>query len=180
MADVEIPLSVGSVKSLIRGLKQLRRDMRDGYTTSDISLAMANDIAADIRANVATIDNLDGNYEGALDVMSAVAVRGAIKAHEAYWKGEQIFYLEFGTGRPGAHSLVDSKSAALANYHPNVANVEWVYLDGLTGKETLSFGVPAYAPVYKAAQKARNRIRQGDKTAQATLKKAVLNAVTVR
>ena len=179
MADVEIELSVGSVKSLIRGLKQLRRDMREGYTTGDISLAIAKDVAADIRANVANIENLDGNYEGALDVMSAVNIRSAVKAHEVYWRGEQIFYLEFGTGRPGAYTLVDSKTASLANYHPNVAKTQWVYVDELTGEETLSFGIPAYAPVYKAAQKARNRIHQGDRTAQAALKKAVRDAITV-
>lgn len=180
MPDVEIELSLGNVKSLIRGLKQLRRDMRGGYTTGDISLAIAKDIAADIKMNVTAIENLDGNYEGALDVMSAVNIRGAIKAQEVYWRGEQIFYLEFGTGVPGARTLLDSKSAALANYHPNVASVEWVYIDGLSGKEVLTFGTPAYAPVYRAAQSARRRLRQGDKTAQQVLKKAVLDAVTVR
>ncbi len=168
--DLPVPLSVSNVKTLIRKFTTLSK--RVAHIDEEISDAVAEDIATDVRANVAGIPDVDGNYDSTR-VLRRRAPRGV---QEVIWKGSQIAYVEFGTGAVGAAGDYPGPAMPQAGYHPDPTKKSWWYHDAESDLVTLSHGLAPQAPMYNAATVAR---AGGAKARAQTITKGALDAVTL-
>lgn len=173
MAQTTISLSVGNIRQLISQTKELSRALKDDIKV-DMEQAMCAAIADDVRAGIASIQDVDGNYLGGDP--SAVTIEVGLPGHDVIWRGEQIAYLEFGTGAKGAAGGYPRPDImAQANYHPDPTKEAWDYLN--QGHEVTSFGGDPYAPMANASAKMRHI--DNSAPARLVLKEALQRAVTV-
>jgi hypothetical protein len=170
-----MPLSLDGVKGMIANLKQLAKELRDDVKV-DIERDTCGVIAGLVQANIPTDDReLDGNYLGADG--ASVSVEPALEGHETVWRGEQIAFLEFGTGASGANvSYPRPDVMGRAGYHPDPTKAWWVYSDAKYG-DVLSRGLVPQAPMYAAAVLGRGAMKE---QATRVLSEAVGRAVTLR
>lgn len=173
-----IPLSVGALKQLERQLNRLAKDLPDDIATM-VNVAAAEEAAKVVRRNVATISNLDGNYDGGENPEATVVVRVGYKgrSQSVVWQGSQIAYLEFGTGAAGASNPYQGIAIGATGYTPDPTKDEWAYLDTKSGKAEISHGIPPYAPMYNAS--VEMRVSGNYDKARQTWKKVVRDAITV-
>ena len=116
-----------------------------------VEQTVAQDVAQTVRANIAMIQDLDGNYLGGDNPNAAVSVEVGMPGHDVIWRGNQIAYLEFGTGSAGASSLYPGGAMGEAGYYPDPTKDKWVYLDRKTDEPTWSHGLAPQAPMYRAS-----------------------------
>ena len=177
----EFPLSVTNVRTLKKQLNELKRQLRDDIPT-EIEQAVGADVMKEVVINIPTdLRDLDGNYLGTLDGASAVSLEVGYKGHDVIWRGEQIAFIEFGTGASGA--LHPYPGVMAPGYKPDETKAWWVYTDLLTGDPdhdfaVLSQGLTPQAPMYNAAARARGEKWLQRKSAE-IMKARVTDALTV-
>lgn len=173
-----VPLGTQNIKTLAKQLKALARDLSDEH--GDIVIETEQEVAAAIadrvRLNIATIPDKDGNYFGTENPNASVAVVNKLKGYWVVWSGEQIKYVEFGTGAKGAAGSYPNPAMGMMNHHPDSTKKEWAYKDKKTGRPELSVGLAPQAPMYHASIGGRYVLRA---TGIRKLKEALNNAVTV-
>ena len=173
-----VPLGVKNIKTLAKQLKALARDLGDehGDVVIDIEQDTAGLVAEMVRANIAGIPDKDGNYLGTDNPNASVSIVNRLKGYGVVWVGEQIAYVEFGTGAEGAADPYKGPAIVEANYHPDRTKKQWAYKDKKTGKPEVSEGLAPQAPMYHAAIAGREALKfVGAKR----LKEALHDAVTV-
>lgn len=141
----EFELTTKSVNSLIRDVDSLINELESGKILGKVARESKNEL----KNRVDTISNYDGNDIGKIESILTE------NEFELLWSGEQVAFLEFGTG-------VIGKMAR----HPDLPS-EWVYGSGKSVNKDGSwvynsdmgrirtFGIPAYAPMYYTGVKAR-------------------------
>jgi len=147
---VVVPLSVVSIRKLRRNLNALAKELK-GDLGGDIERAMCRKMATKVQSNFAGMTDLDGNYLGGENPNASLKVEPALEGHELVWRGEQIAYLEFGTGATGAMGSYGGTAMAKAGYHPDPTKKSWGYEDAKLGGQ-ISHGIPPYAPMYDASR----------------------------
>ena len=148
--EIPLELSVANVKSLAKSLKALAKKLDDDVKV-DIERATCATIAEDVRLGISSIQDLDGNYLGADNPNASVNVEVGLPGHDVVWRGEQIAYLEFGTGASGAlHPYPGTAMGATGYYRPDPKKAWWVYKDARLGA-VLSQGLIPQAPMYNAS-----------------------------
>lgn len=167
---VEVPLSVANIKQLTRQLKAFGRSLQDLGT--EIEQTAGALIAARLRANIAQIADVDGNYLGTDDAASAVSVEVGLHGHDIIWRGKQIVFVEYGTGAAG----VGYPGTMQGGYQPDPTKERWVYLDAKTNQGAVSHGLAPQAPMYTASIESRAVALA---VAKAKYWKAVRSALTV-
>lgn len=103
----------------------------------------------------------DGNQTG------TTSLRHITGVSEVRWSGDQILFLEFGTGITGINNpYPDNVVMGLVSYQPQQyhgisGNEYWHYQDEVTGAFEKTYGVPAYAPMYTVFLDAEQIIKAG-------------------
>ena len=174
MASRILSLSVADVHLLRDQMKALARDLKDTIKV-DIEQATCAGIAEDVRLGIASIQDKDGNYLGADP--AAVNVQVGLLGHDVIWRGQQIAYLEFGTGAAGASGGYFGSAMAEAGYSPDPTKTMWYYKDSASGESVLSHGLMPQAPMLNASIIMRSV--SDLMPAQTILKEALQRAVTV-
>ena len=154
MADVVLT-SVQDIKTLARNLNDLAGSLRGGGSNipGQIEMRTAEKVATEVRENIGTIPDLDGNLLGA---GSASVIAFPLGDHWAViWAGAQIAFLEYGTGATGFNTPY--KGVMLGGYHPDPTKKRWAYRDPANpgGEPIISHGITPQAPMYNAAMVAR-------------------------
>lgn len=159
--NIQVPLSSKGVKSVRRVLRNLKETIihDDGFDES------LRGIAADILANAlrqevnTLIFDPDGNMTG------DVSIKHVAGLSEIKWSGDQILFLEFGTGVEGIDiPYPDPSIMALVGYEPQLYHGDemyWVYKDRVSNEYIKTFGIPAYAPMYTVFLDAENILHNG-------------------
>jgi hypothetical protein len=157
MSSVDVPLSVAGIRKLRDNLKGLATALRDEVKV-DIERETCMLLAGEVIHNVSSITDLDGNYLGGDNPNSAVSVEPALDdGHEVIWRGEQVAFLEFGTGAPGAADPYPGRAMAAAGYHPDSTKDSWWYIDAKIGP-WVSLGLTPQAPMFEAAMLLRTGV----------------------
>lgn len=159
MINVPLPLSVDNVRKLIRDVKYFSQNLRGGVNSRDIPGSIEQAVAAGVRDDVimgiASIQDVDGNYLGTDNPNASVIAIPDTIGHSVIWSGEQIFFVEFGTGAAGAGGGKDATAAMAAGHHPDPSKQTWWYLDAKTQKAEMSHGLVPQAPMWNAAMAMR-------------------------
>jgi len=179
-----IPLGTVGISQLERQLKELQRQLRDNIP-AEVEVEVATNVATQVVANIPNdLRDLDGNYLGTLDGASSVSVAPAFRnmGHEVIWRGEQIKYVEFGTGASGARQPYPGVMAP--GYSPDGSKTQWFYQDFQVGDPAhnyvvMSIGLTPQAPMYNASHQARME-RWLPLKAKKIMEKRVRDALTVR
>lgn len=97
---------------------------------------------------------LDGNYDGTLPPrITPIYHQDNITV---IWEGEQIVFVEFGTGAKGAASGYGDPARMgeyRGGYEPDPAKEYWFYHDKRSGELVKSHGLPAQSPWLKAIER---------------------------
>lgn len=151
MTTTTIQLGTQSLRALARRLRDLEQDCKPmGDVIGAATRIVADDVLRDARANLqAAQGDLDGNYFGSSP--SSMRVLPTPNGMRVVWTGEQIAYLEFGTGAAGAANIVNPAGMSRAGYWPDSTKTEWWYFDTVEGDFLLSTGLVPHAPLYLAA-----------------------------
>lgn len=161
MNEVELPLSVGNVKKLIRNLREFSKEFEyGGEISTEVGKAYANSVKSELVQRIASIPDVDGNYLGTENAAESVFVLPEIAASgfRVLWIGRQIVYVEFGTGARGASGVYPYPEAmAAANYHPDPLKKVWWYPDRKGGDPIISFGLAPQSPMGSTALMAEVR-----------------------
>lgn len=158
MVTKDVPLSVANIKALLKGVRELKKEMRPhSDTVSAMELQIAYQVADKVRDNIATLVGLgfrgiDGNYDGASGDAVKVSIYGDYP--KVIWSGGQIFFIEFGTGAAGAATRYPGPAMGEAGYTPDPTKRGWWYNDAELGA-WYSKGLPPQAPMLHAAIEAR-------------------------
>lgn len=150
----EIPLSVSNIKKLAKQLQRAADTIGGEAFSENIEMEVGALIADDVRANIAGIPDVDGNYMGTDNPNASVLLQRAPGYHTVAWTGKQIAYVEFGTGATGAAGSYPGPAMGLAGYHPDPTKDSWWYKDAKIGP-WVSLGLAPQAPMYNAAMLAR-------------------------
>jgi len=110
-------------------------------------------------ANVAPLgSNIDGNYGGDIEFVAIP------NGYAVTYNGEQVAYIEFGTGIEGESSpYPDSDILSKANWEYDVNNhgtKGWYYKDHRTGEVHKSYGMVGNMPVYRASKLTEKQVPQ--------------------
>lgn len=154
MTEMVLPLSVDNIRKLERALKNLTKEIRSGgKLAAAVEIEVANALAKDVSRRVSEVPRsgpigVDGNVEGVEP--PNVIVQTAMDGTEVLWLGDQIAFVEFGTGARGAAGFYPYPVAmGEANYHPDPTKRSWWY--PYNGYAIKSYGIPPYAPMASAA-----------------------------
>jgi len=175
------PLSLANVRKLKRQLVTLKQQLRDDLPT-EIEQAVGTEVMKQAIINIPTdVRDVDGNYLGTLDAATSVTVEKGYEGHDVIWRGEQIAYVEFGTGASGAGQPYPGVMAP--GYRPDPSKAVWLYQDMMVGDPNrnylvLSRGLTPQAPMFNAAAMARSG-KWLQTTAAKMLKARVKDALTV-
>lgn len=154
MKQHEVALGVDNIRSLRQKILALQRAMREEIG-SEVTSVLGARVREDVIDGIPTdVRDMDGNYLGVENADDAVTVKHGI-ANEAhvFWRGEQIAFIEYGTGASGASAGYPGVMAP--GYSPDPTKALWVYKDAKFGP-VLSRGITPYAPMYQAALLARH------------------------
>ena len=97
----------------------------------------------------------DGNYSG------SVSFNPTENGYEVSYEGDQVAYIEFGTGITGEGYYPDSDILNQANWIYDINDHGlggWVYKDHRTGEEFHSVGMVGEKPVYRAYRKTEQEL----------------------
>jgi len=150
-------LSVSSLDQLLSNIKAYQSKVN---AASDKITAQLAEIGANaIQQNIAGITDLDGNAPGTV----SVDVRGAEATISQ--SGDQVAYLEYGTGEQGAANKHPEYKVAGWHYGSgkNIRRMKngklmWRYYDKLKGHWRITNGIPAQKQVLRAALTMRDNI----------------------
>lgn len=151
-----IPLGIKELESLAAGLRRLAEELRDDVPAKAMkeSAKVGYDM---VEANVLA-SNLDGNTDYDVYSTEPLAMVGA----RFGMRGSQVAYLEFGTGATGAENPYPRPEVMSGAMYAYSTKKGWgYYKDGDPSVLFLSRGLPAQAPVHKAAQQMRNGVFRG-------------------
>lgn len=157
MPNFSADLSVSSLDQLLSDLKAYKKKVDEAPEKITARLAEIGEQA--INANIAGITDLDGNAPGIV----SVDIDGA---HSVVSQaGEQIAYLEFGTGAQGANSPHPLAGDAGWQYNSGEhirptknGKMMWRYYDRLKDHWRITDGIPAQRQVLEAALLMRDSI----------------------
>lgn len=97
----------------------------------------------------------DGNYSG------DVSFNKTPLGYEVIYEGEQVAYIEFGTGLMGQGLYPESDITNKANWsydRGGHGNNGWAYTDHRTGEPCYSYGMIGEKPVYRALAQTRQEL----------------------
>jgi len=197
MAEKVIALGTANIRQLARDFKALAarfREEDDQHVGRIIEQEAGEVIAERVRYNIASIQDVDGNYLGSDNPNASVMVEKAQTGHEVVWRGKQIVYLEFGTGAKGAAGGYPGSAMGASGYSPDPTKEVWAYQDarktapagrrprrslGSSGRGTwvFSYGLAPQAPMYNVSLRFARIVLK--RTAQDVVKEAVESAITV-
>lgn len=171
---VDIPLGLGNIRQLERDIKRLQRTLK----SKDFNQAILDDVGEelyDIVKDNITSARLDGNYQGSdpIDLWYTHTLGDQVR-----WRGDQIAYVEFGTGAAGAGRYPKPELMG-TKYRPDSNKLMWWYKDARTGP-TLSYGLAPQAPMYKSSVEMRMLLKGKRSRVHIRVKKLVENALTAR
>ena len=149
MPDVTIPLGTKNINKLIRQLKKVQRGFENFNDTGGDK--WADEVASYARQNIASIRDPDGNFEGLGP--ENIVVLAPTDIYQILWRGDQIAYLEFGTGALGAAGAYPIPAGVM--YRPDPTKQSWWYYDIMLNGVTESTGLAPQAPMFRAATRAR-------------------------
>ena len=158
VSEINIPLSVSGVNRIARQMKRLAKQMKPKGQDSipaEITEKVALDTAEKVRSNIGSISDLDGNILGANGAAVKVIFMDSTDLRVT-WVGKQIAFLEFGTGAAGSGKYPNQASMHKFNYSPDPTKQMWIYDSLVTGNLEVSHGIAPQAPLYRAAQDAKN------------------------
>ena len=159
MINVPLSLSVANVRQLKTQVKYLAQDLRGGQESRDIpgsiERAVTSSVRDDVIMGIASIQDVDGNYLGTDNPNASVIAIPVALGHSVIWSGEQIKFIEFGTGAAGAGSGKDVTGAMAAGHSADPTKTTWFYYDSKTQKAEMSHGLVPQAPMWNAAMAMR-------------------------
>lgn len=157
MPDFSADLSVASIDKLLSDVKAYRDKVN--AAPEKITARLAEIGAQAVNDNIAGITDLDGNAPGT--VSTSVSGSHATVSQS----GDQIAFLEYGTGEQGADSKHPEYKAAGWHYGSgkNIRRMKngklmWRYYDRLRGHYRITNGIPAQKQVFRAALTMRDNI----------------------
>lgn len=157
MPTFQANLSISSLDKLLSDVKAYRDKVNAAPEKITARLA---EIGSDaIRQNIAGTTNPDGNSSGT--VSANISGSHATVSQS----GDQIAFLEYGTGEQGAASPHPEYQVAGWNYGSgkNIRRMKngklmWRYYDRLRGHYRVTNGIPAQKQVFRAALTMRDNI----------------------
>lgn len=157
MPDFSADLSVSSLDKLLSDVKGYKAKVE--AAPDKITEHLAEIGAGAIQQNIAGITDPDGNAPG---TVGKEVDGGSAKVFE---HGDQIAYLEYGTGEQGAASPHPKAAEAGRRYNvgPRIRKMKngkmmWHYKDKLRGHWRTTDGIPAQKQVFRAALTMRDNI----------------------
>lgn len=152
--EIRVELSKRGLKSAIRQLKQLNKSLPDKIERKNQQLVEEGKNLLDV--NISNIPNFDGNDKG-ITFGTAVDLNGKIE-----WQGEQVQFLEFGTGVVGRQQSYEGElppgwEYGKGKYSGRHEDGHWHYSKN-GGEPILTYGIPAYAPMLHASEELRTKI----------------------
>lgn len=159
MPVLKAELSVSSIENLINDINDYKTKIENLPKQLEYKLA---EIAVDeIKANLLGITDTDGNAIG------IVGVETQINKTIVYNQGEDVAYIEYGTGVNGKiNSHPDAEKAGWqydmgSTIHTTKGGKRmWKYYDNIKGHYRITSGIPAQMQLLKASIKIRNRIKK--------------------
>lgn len=157
MPTFQADLSISSLDKLLSNVKSYRDKVN--AAPEKITARLAEIGAQAINENISGITDLDGNAPGT--VSTSVSGSHATVSQS----GDQIAYLEYGTGEQGTDSKHPEYKAAGWHYGSgkNIRRMKngklmWHYYDKLKWHCRITNGIPAQKQVFKAALTMRDNI----------------------
>lgn len=164
MPDFSADLSVSSLEKLLSDVKSYRDKIN--AAPEKITARLAEIGAQAINDNIAGITDPDGNALGTVSV--EINDTHAIVSHT----GEQVAYLEYGTGSKGAAAPHEKSGEANWQYNSGErikrmknGKLMWRYYDKLKGHYRITNGLSAQRQTLLAAIKMRDSISKVAKEA---------------
>lgn len=154
MVNIELDLSVGGIDRAMKELTRLKSSLEDKVEGKTKKLVEEGKTILDEKIQM--INNYDGNEKGTT-YGTAVANMGNIE-----WKGDQIAYLEFGTGIVGRQNPYPSSTPvpweyANSTYSRRHTDGHWSYKNA-NDELVRTYGIPAYAPMLKTSEELKKKI----------------------
>lgn len=157
MPTFQADLSTSSLDKMLSDVKAYQEKVE--AAPEKVTARLAEIGANAINQNVSEITDLDGNAPGTV----SVDVRGAEATISQ--SGDQVAYLEYGTGEQGAAN--EHPEYKVAGWHygsgKNIRRMKngklmWRYYDKLKGHWRITNGIPAQKQVLRAALTMRDNI----------------------
>jgi len=146
---VEVVLGVNGIEALRREIKKYEAFMATGVNKIAERLAI---IAEEVMLSLIPQGEIDGNISG------IVTREPIVDGQRISYEGEDVAYIEFGTGIVGAESPHPKSSEFEWHYDINQHGWKgWYYTHKLTGEIAFSVGIPPISPVYDTAREIQKR-----------------------
>ena len=154
--EISVDLSKRSLNAAIRQLKQLKKSLPDKIERKNQQLVEEGKNILD--TNISNIPNFDGNDKG-MTFGTAVDLNAKIE-----WQGEQVQFLEFGTGIVGSRQAYEGElppgwEYGKGKYSGRHEDGHWHYSKN-GGEPILTYGIPAYAPMLHASEELKTKIAE--------------------
>lgn len=151
-----------SISQLVSRLNSLDGKLRRSNDMAKAAgEAFYTELQNNINSSVATIDDFSKGAANNSGRVTQPTVKGGVATVK--WSGNQIHYLEFGTGLVGSGKYPDQAQMAEYGYEPRPtghhAGTWWILPSQYTtaeGKPVFTQGWEPYAPFYKTQLLARN------------------------
>lgn len=152
--EIEVKLSRRDLKKAIRQLKELKRSLPEKIESKNQQLVEEGKTILD--TNIANISDFDGNEKGST-FGTAVDLNATIE-----WQGDQVQFLEFGTGIVGSHQPYEGEVPSgweygKGKYSGKHADGHWHYSKN-GGEPILTYGIPAYGPMLHTSEELKTKI----------------------
>lgn len=144
----------GAFSNLAKNLRGFARDLESGDFSTELREIVLQILLEDLRDNISYITDRDGNLAGSQEIIHTRNI-SVIR-----WTGDQIRFLEFGTGTQGVNQPYPGQLMNLIGYDP--VDHSWSYWDRETASVKKTDGIPAYAPMYKVFLHAGITLSKGD------------------
>lgn len=146
---MDIVLGIKGIGELQRTLKQYEDFLKNGVSVISEKLGSeAQQVMEELVPNV----TIDGNLIGV--VTREVLTDGQRVSYE----GDDVAYIEFGTGIVGAESPYPTANSLGWDYDINLHGWDgWYYTHKETGNKEHSVGMPPIMPVYETAQRIEDK-----------------------
>lgn len=143
MVTIDVQLSDSSIRNAIKKLEKIQYELPQRANICAKKLATLGE--KELNTNISGIWNFDGNEAGTTSVEQTQV------STELHWRGNQVDFLEFGTGPIGAMLPYNITLPIQWKY----GNTAWVYFKD--DKYHYTRGIPAYAPMLHASEFMRNK-----------------------
>ena len=152
--EINLTLSTKGIKSAIRELKSVKSTLEERIEAKNQQLVAEGKRILDEK--IGSINNYDNNAIGNT-YGTAVGNNGTIE-----WHGEQIAFLEFGTGTVGKQDSYPGIfpvpwEYANSTYSKRHEDGHWSYKNS-SGDLVRTYGIPAYAPMLKTSEELKKKI----------------------